>query len=129
MQVHVLIPKGTPLTQESLLAAISDGRVFVGIDTLGDTAGFRFRFADRAMGERASAAEAGMLTVDIPLKSRVVLYKDGKKTADSSGSDHYEFKPDGPGVYRVEVYREGLGSAFQAMPWIMSNPIYIAPAP
>ncbi len=128
MQVHVLIPKGTPLTQESLLSAISEGRVFVGIDTLGDSSGFRFRFADRAMGERASAAEAGMLTVDIPLKSRVILYKDGKRTADSSGSDHYEFKPDGPGVYRVEVYREGLGSAFQAMPWIMSNPIYIAPA-
>jgi len=73
--------------------------------------------------------EAGSLTVDMPLKGRVVLYKNGQKTVENAGSDHYEFKPDGSGVYRVEVYREGLGAAFQAMPWIMSNPIYIAPAP
>lgn len=129
MKVHVLIPKGTALTQESLLAAIAEGRVFVGIDTLGDTSGFRFRFGDRTMGERALVTEAGSLTVDIPLKGRVVLYKNGQKTVENAGSDHYEFKPDGPGVYRVEVYREGLGAAFQAMPWIMSNPICIAPAP
>jgi len=129
MQVHVLIPKGTPLTQDSLLAAISDGRVFVGMDALGDTSGFRFRFGDRSMGERASVAESNVLTVDLPLKSRVVLYKNGQKAAENAGADHYEFKADGPGVYRVEAYREGLGAAFEAMPWIMSNPIYLAPAP
>lgn len=127
MKVHVLFPKGTPLTQESLLSAIGDGRVFVGIDTLGDTSGFSFRFGDRTMGERASITESVALTVDLPLKSRVILYKNGQEAAESSGNDHYEFKPDGPGVYRVEVYREDLGAAFQAMPWIMSNPIYIAP--
>ncbi|KXK01587.1 MAG: hypothetical protein UZ17_ACD001001813 [Acidobacteria bacterium OLB17] len=98
MRVHVLIPKGTPLSQESLLAAISDGRVFVGLDTLGDTSGFRFRFGDRTMGERASAAEPGQLTVDLPLKSRVIVFKNGQKMAEASGSDHYEFKPEGPGV-------------------------------
>jgi len=32
---------------------------------------------------------------------------------------------DGPGVYRVEVYREDLGEPFSKMPWIMSNPIYV----
>ena len=128
MRVHALIPKGTPLTQENLLAAIADGRVFVGIDALGDSSGFRFRFGDRTMGERASFAESGALTVEISLKSRVILYKNGQKAAEGSGNDHFEFKPDGPGVYRVEVYREGLGMAYQAMPWIMSNPIYIAPA-
>jgi len=111
-----------------LLAAVADGRVFVGIDALGDSSGFRFRFGDRTMGERASISESGTLTVDIPLKSRVILYKNGQKAAEDSGNDHFEFKPDGPGVYRVEVYREGLGMAYQAMPWIMSNPIYIAPA-
>jgi hypothetical protein len=36
-----------------------------------------------------------------------------------------KFEPQGPGEYRVEVYRELLGSPFDKMPWIISNPIYV----
>jgi hypothetical protein len=30
-----------------------------------------------------------------------------------------------PGTYRIEVYRDDLGSPFDQMPWIISNPIYV----
>jgi hypothetical protein len=29
------------------------------------------------------------------------------------------------GTYRVEVYQDGLGSPFDKMPWIISDPIYV----
>ncbi len=123
VRTHVLLPRETKLTQETLLAALKQGHCFVGFDALGDTAGFSFESGDRIMGDDASLGTE--LRIQTPQSARMVLFKDGVKVTETNDSREMRFKPNMPGTYRVEAFMDSLGSPFDSLPWIMSNPIYV----
>ncbi|MBV9240942.1 MAG: hypothetical protein JO314_02945 [Acidobacteria bacterium] len=135
VRLHVLTYK--PLDRDSLIEAMKNGAFFVGFDVLGDSRGFSFTAESDGKTsptgtEIASAATKGNILdfgvkfhVASPIASRIVLLKNGEKIAETSHANELTFDSTTPGEYRVEVYREGLGSDFDNAPWILSNPIYI----
>ena len=131
VRTHVLIRRGEPLDESSLLAALRRGNFFLSFDLFGDPNGFRFE-ADsgaerRTMGEeiRLPAGGSIKLTVRTPLKGRTVFFRDGQPVFEASDSAPAEFAADRQGVYRVEVYLDQLGSLVEGKPWIISNPIFV----
>ena len=133
VRVHVLLEKEKPLTRENLIVAFKASRYFVGFDALGDTSGFRFE----ALGGGRSTAQGGEFpladdtqlraTLQRDIAARFVVYRNGEIFRAFSDADRNEMEIpiNEPGEYRVEVYLEYLGSPFDKMPWIISNPIYV----
>ena len=130
VRTHVVIPKGTKLTKESLFLALKDGHTFIGFDILGDTSGFLFTAEnggeEKIMGNEI-AFDSGQITLKsfAPQSSRFVLLRNGAKVFESKDTTNLSFDVKEKGAYRVEVYLDTLGSPFDETPWIMSNPIYI----
>jgi len=127
MKTHVLLDKGAELTRESLLNALRQGRDYVAMDILGDPRGFSFVAGKGVMGDEIKFDEIEPLTVRSPLRSRIVVLRDGKKVSETSDTTEISFKPTECGAYRVEVFLDTLGKPFDQMPWIISNPIYVVP--
>ncbi|MEP6848086.1 MAG: hypothetical protein ABI999_04465 [Acidobacteriota bacterium] len=124
---HVLVEKDRPLTRENLVEAIKRGHYFIGFDVLGDTTGFSFtaHTNEKTALPGDQIDKSSELKIISPTPARFVFYKDGAIFATVEGvREHTETVSD-PGVYRVEVYRDDLGSPFDKMPWILSNPIYV----
>ena len=125
---HVLLEKDKPLTQENLLDALKKGHAFVGFDSLGDTSGFSFTAENgsenKIQGDEISLAQGVKLKAIAPQTVRFVLFKNGEKISEANGTET-EFQTSEPGIYRVEVYLDSLGSPFDKTPWIISNPIYV----
>lgn len=124
-RVHLVLPKGTELTKESAIGAIRGNYFYTGIDALGDTSGFRFDAFGTFDKDLKPIAGPLELVVRSPLPGKIVILKNGLVFAERSGQSEISVPSDGPGVYRVEVYRDDLGEPFSQMPWIMSNPIYL----
>lgn len=126
---HVLIEKEKPLTTESLLDALSNGHCYIAFDLFGDSTGFSFTAENsqglKIMGDEIELLEGVRLTVETPVKSRVLLIRDGQVVRDADGTSKKEFQVAERGVYRVEVYLTQLGSLVKDKPWIISNPIYV----
>jgi hypothetical protein len=76
------------------------------------------------MGDRILAAGPLTWRASVPAASsaHVALFADGREIAAGRGEVTYTGPPT-PGEYRVEVGYPGY-----AMPWIVSNPIYVGPA-
>ncbi len=129
VRAHILIEHGTPLNRESVIEAFRKGRVFVGFDVAGDTSGFDLHAEAGAtktrMGEATELKEGLKLRAFAPLPARFVVYRDGTKVYESGNQAEIEFDVKDRGAYRVEVYRDDLGSSFGIAPWIYSNPIYV----
>lgn len=125
VRVHLLLPKGTLLTRESAVEAVRSGHFYTGIDAIGNTEGFRFSAGEAIFGDELQSSEVRQLNVWVPIQARVVILKNGLKFDERTAIGEIGVKPYGPGVYRVEVYRDDLGEAFSLMPWILSNPIYL----
>ncbi len=129
VRAHILVERGKELTRESVIDAFKEGRLFVGFDIAGDTSGFSFAAASGgksfAMGSDFAFVGGVTLRAAAPLPARFVLLRDGVEVLKTETQTEMNFEITAPGAYRVEVYRDDLGSAFQAMPWILSNPIYI----
>ncbi len=127
-RIHVQLAKNISLTRESLIDAIRKGHFFTGLDTLGDSTGFRFTAlsgdAGAIEGDEVKTAAGLRLRASSPVPGRFVGFKDGEKLGENSGLE-YIFDAAGPGEYRVEVYQDDLGPPFDQLPWIMSNPIYV----
>ena len=126
VRTHVLIKKGIALTRESLLQALAAGHCYISFDIFADAGGFDFSVSnsDQRMGDEIMANQQPRLTVSAPLPARMALIKNGNIVDQRSGKI-VEFSPDGPGVYRVEVYLDSLPSPATGQPWIISNPIYL----
>jgi hypothetical protein len=127
--MHVLLDTDKSLERSSLLQAIQHGRFFTGMDVLGDTTGFRF-FASSPtgtaeMGDELAYTTGISLTAFAPIPARFVVLKNGEQVQESLETIRAAFPIDGPGVYRVEVYRTDLGDDYAKIPWIFSNPIYV----
>jgi len=72
------------------------------------------------MGDEAPAGNWG-LRVRLPAPARVRLVRDGEEVAATTGAS-LEHRAEGPGVYRVEAYRDARG---RERTWVLSNPIYL----
>lgn len=129
VRVHVLIPKDKSLSAETLLEALANGHCFIGFDLFGDTTGFSFSGANgienRIQGDEIRLQMEVRLTANTPVRSRIVLLKDGKPVQDESGIKQKDFIVNEKGSYRVEVYLPQLPKPVSDQPWIISNPIYV----
>lgn len=129
VRTHVLLEKDKPMTRENLLGALKNGRVFIGFDVLGDTTGFSFTAENgsesKTMGDEIFAAENVVLKVSAPRIARFIIFRNGEKVFETGGDTKAEFRVSTSGTYRAEVYLDALGAPFDAMPWVISNPIYV----
>lgn len=130
LRTHVFIEKEKQLSQESLLEALKNGHTFIGFDVLSDTSGFTFAAENGQvtciMGDEISFAENQTdLKIHSPQSARFVIFKNGVKVSETAETTEVIFQVKEKGTYRVEVYLDALGSPFDKMPWIISNPIYI----
>jgi hypothetical protein len=129
VRTHVLLEKEKQLTQENLLEAIKNGHCFVGFDVLGDTSGFSFTAENATttviQGDEINLANGVKLKAVAPNNARFVIFKNGSKIAESEQTNEFIFDAKEIGTYRTEVYLDSLGSPFDKMPWIISNPVYV----
>ena len=116
--------------------ALSQGRVFIAVDVLGDAAGFMFTAdgpdGQHWMGDEVAAGEPRTYRVALPVVAARLgavtrLYRDGRIVAETRpGAGVLTFQSSEPGVYRVEVAveRADLSGRSREIVWIYSNPIY-----
>ena len=127
INTHTLTPG--PLTgnlledRKMVFEALAAGHCFVGNDLPAPTRGFRFSAQGRDSGIMGDAIEGGAtLQAKFPSSAQIKLIKDGK-CIKSIHADTLLHVTDGPGVYRVEAYKQYLG---KQRGWIFSNPIYVS---
>jgi hypothetical protein len=126
---HLLLDR--PLTGEArvdriaVLDAFRRGRFYLGLDALAPAEAFRFTVEGGAgkrftMGDHVPRPEGLRAVVDgrMPSGTRVVLLRDGRAVGEGTGS--LEAALPGPGVYRVEARVPGW-----AVPWVITNPVYV----
>jgi hypothetical protein len=109
-----------------LLEALAQGHAFVAYDLLADARGFRFAAwagddVAGIMGDAVPLQPGLRLEVVAPAPGSIRLLRDGQEVARARGK-HLAWPVEGPGVYRVEVYRRKW---LRRRAWILSNPIYI----
>ncbi len=129
VRTHVLIEKIKPLTEENLIEALKNGRAFVGFDILNDSSGFSFT-AENGMEQKIQGDEINLqngvrLKANSPQPARFIIFRNGEKISESGENTEIVFDAKEKGAYRTEVYLDSLGSPFDKMPWIISNPIYV----
>ena len=129
VRTHILIEKSKPLTQENLINALKNGHAFVGFDVLSDTNGFSFAAENGAerkiQGDEISLQNGVRLKVNAPQPARYVILRNGEKVYEVGEKTEIVYDAKEKGAYRAEVYLDTLGSPFDVMPWITSNPIYV----
>jgi hypothetical protein len=109
------------VARKQLYDALRDCRVFGANVRWGDPS--RFSFIATAPGEKATCGgslkthDGAEIQVHSPLRGRIVLVRNGAQVA-ASQSDSLRFAVSKPGLYRVEIWRNGRG-------WIFSNHIRI----
>lgn len=131
IRTHLLLPR--PFTRDVrsdrllVMEALREGACFIANHEEGDPTGFRFmgwhgeRWVE--MGQEVQTERSGevFLSARLPYvhhgKPLLRLLKDGQPIAETQDCDLQAWDQ-GPGVYRVEVWRQGRG-------WIFSNPIYV----
>lgn len=128
-RAHILLEKDKKLTSENLIESIKNGHTFVGLDILGDTSGFSFSAENGAenkiQGDEIELQNGVKFKVSAPQIARFVVLQNGEKFFESSSMTEAVFEAKEKGTYRVEIYLDSLGSPFDKMPWIFSNPIYV----
>ena len=110
--------------RRAILDALRHGRSYIGLDGLADAGGFSF-VAETPGGRWMMGDTVAPLTClrlkaggRVPAGSHFVLIRDGEPMADTEGV--LDVDVPGAGVYRTEVHINGA-----AVPWILSNPIYV----
>lgn len=120
---HIWLEKEQPLTRETLITALKEGRSFIGFDVLADTTGFRFEDVD--LFEEGIAPNHAGYRIRTPIPARITVLQNGKKWVEVTNTTSVEVDLSMMSSYRVEVYLDQLGPPFDKMPWIISNPIYV----
>jgi hypothetical protein len=125
-----------PLTNDpvadatALVDALRRGRVFSVVDSFAAPA--QFDFSVRSGSRQARQGETldpdGPLVVDVrtngPPDSTIALFRDGQPIASAAGARMSHELPGSPAVLRVEVRLPG-----RQIPWLLSNPVYVAQSP
>jgi hypothetical protein len=128
-RVHLLLDRAltgsnAAADRASVVAALREGRLYVGLDGLAPADAFSFVVEGAGgrwtMGEHApvvsgARARAGGL---LPDGTRLVLLRDGQRLAEAAA--RLDVPLPGPGVYRVEARVPGW-----PVPWVISNPVYV----
>jgi hypothetical protein len=127
---HVLLERGQALDAGTLLDALRRGHSYIAFDLFCDASGFRFAAENgperRIMGDEIALAGGRLrLSVSVPVRSRILFFRDGQVVHDEKEATGKELLVERPGAYRVEVYLERLGGRAGSQPWIISNPIYV----
>ena len=110
--------------------AVRSGDLYTSIEGLAHPA--RLSFVARSGAEQAHSGQVlrvgGPVTLDVhtnaPAGARIVLIHDGQRAADANGSSLTYRTDSTSGFYRAEVYLRAK-DAGNAVPWIVSNPIYL----
>ena len=113
--------------KKEIIGALRDGRCYVAYDSLGPGSGFSYCAVigetTLYMGGELQYQAGIILKIKTPGRRPLIrLICDGRLIRESEGNE-LEYRPVGPGVYRIEVYHRSL--LRQSRPWIYSNPIYI----
>ena len=129
VRTHVLIDKERPLSAEALLQALANGHGFISFDLFCDGTNFTFT-AENGTEKKIVGDEIGLhngvrLNVTTPVRSRIVLIKDGAAVQEGDETTSQEFLVNQTGVYRIEAYLPQLQNPLRDKPWIISNPIYV----
>ena len=130
VNTHVFVPEplsGDGTTDKKMIYdALAKGNCFVGYDLPAPTRGFRFKAKglehSAIMGDEIPVKGGVTLQIHTPLKTEIHLLKDGKVASAYRNGQDITYIATEPGVYRVEVFRNYLGTK---RGWIYSNPIYI----
>lgn len=117
----------------TLLAALRAGHVYTGIDAIASPA--QLDFSATSAGVSAGQGDRIDPGSPITLRARVnattggviVLRKNGNIATEHSVPELTFDAPASPAVYRVEVFLSPTLDRL-AIPWIVSNPIYVEPA-
>ncbi len=118
VQTHALAPG---LSRKEILEAFGRGHVYVGFDIVKPVRNFLFVAETPKkrliMGDKIRFSADLKLRVALPETADIHVLKNGTLWKSVQGN-YWESAPEGPGVYRVEVY-------FEDKLWILSNPIYV----
>jgi hypothetical protein len=127
VSTHILSPELTePAIRKSLLA----GHAYVSHDWMCDPTGFVYGASkgaekkskpDFVMGDEVPMSADLKLVAEFPIACDYKVIKNGQVVKAGKGRA-FEFKPDGPGAYRVEGW---LTVDKEQRVWIYSNPIYV----
>jgi hypothetical protein len=116
-----------------VMAAIRAGHLFTAIDAVASPAAFEFsaRTDRSSVGEGDQIEPHGRLTLQARVNAAtgglIALRKDGNIVQQHPLPELAFEAPEGPGVYRAEVYLSDAAGRVP-VPWIVSNPIYVEPA-
>jgi len=121
MESVTLYVKASGLEENAIIDAMAKGRTFIVFETNGLAKDFDF-WADTkngryTMGDEITSEAGTVLHVHLPESAKIVLIRNGAAAAEEETQD-FTFAAGEPGVYRVDVYRNGRL-------WLVSNPIYI----
>jgi len=122
VNTHVLARN---LSEPAILEGMKAGRVFVAFTMIADATGFRWFAANSearaVMGESMAYGEELRLRALSPAPCRFTVMRDGTQAFQAEGYE-MEWKPPGPGKYRVEAELKVAG---QWVPWVYANPIQL----
>lgn len=134
LRVHIVLDR--PLSPDfatarsQVFGALRDGRFYCAVDAAGQARGFRFWAGrkQRRIGMGGVVRMPGAVTLQAraayPFPKEIRLLRDGHEVARTSGNVLF-YRADEPGAYRVEVYLRGRTPLSGAVPWILSNPIFL----
>ncbi|MCX8065886.1 MAG: hypothetical protein N3G21_12065 [Candidatus Hydrogenedentes bacterium] len=113
------------LTEESVLDALKNGRVYIGFDMIVDSTGFVY-FAEgngvkKVIGEKIEFTPDLILKMASPVPCKFIIFRHGVKVAEGEGRE-YMWKPGEKGKYRVEAHLKVNNSW---VPWVYTNPIEV----
>ena len=118
------------LSQPAVWNALENGRAFVAFDWLADAQGFTLAAKQQTsatenrheIGSQMSRAKGPIhLVGNSPLPAKWILKRNGATAESSTGSD-CRFEIQQSGVYRVELWLDGLDTP---QIWILTSPFYI----
>ena len=114
----------------AVVDAIRSGPVYSAIDGLAAPAAFSFSALSGTTRVEAGGIVPPAREIDLrvdtnaPADTRIVLLKDGREQASAAGKSLAHRVSGERAVYRTEVYLPG-GPGTPAVPWIVSNPLYV----
>jgi hypothetical protein len=118
---HVLLDR--PLSgkfypdKKAIMESFEKGHLFFAFDYIKDSTGFFFgdENGDFIMGDKIQSGRKAV--IKNPEKAEIRCLKNGEIIMQQE-TEFHKIKLEDPGIYRIEVYREGR-------PWIFSNHIYV----
>ena len=111
------------LTEDAILDAFKDGRMYIGFDMIADSTDFLFAAKNESqtvvMGESIMLTPGTWLAASSPHRCRFTVLKNGVQVYQTVGV-MMDWQPKEPGKYRVEAELDILG---EWTPWVYTNNI------